>query len=179
MPRVEVTRTYLELTALEELRPFALEAPDLTLERVADREPALYRHLYLAVGGPYDWVDRAAWSDQEILAHLSQACVSVWVLSRGPAPVGYFELAAGPAPAVEIAYFGLFPDQFGRGLGKHLLTLAVERAFALGARRVWLHTCTLDHPAALPNYLARGFRPFRRETYTVEREPGAPLRGKS
>jgi GNAT superfamily N-acetyltransferase len=66
---------------------------------------------------------------------------------------------------VEIAYFGLAVRFFGRGLGKHMLTRAAEEAWAMGARRVWLHTCTLDSPAALPNYLARGFDPVRTETY--------------
>ena len=69
--------------------------------------------------------------------------------------------------SVEIAYFGLLPEFIGRGYGKHLLTEAVERAWSAGARRVWLHTCSLDDPAALPNYRARGFRPFREETYSV------------
>jgi GNAT superfamily N-acetyltransferase len=66
--------------------------------------------------------------------------------------------------AVEIAYFGLLPEYFGRGWDGHLLTRAVETAWGLGASRVWLHTCTLDHPAALPNYLRRGFRRVREET---------------
>jgi GNAT superfamily N-acetyltransferase len=83
------------------------------------------------------------------------------------APAGFFELKAHADGGVEIAYFGLLPEFIGRGLGKHLLTEAVERAWGLGARRVWLHTCSLDDKAALPNYLARGFRPFHEETYTV------------
>ena len=62
----------------------------------------------------------------------------------------------------------------GRGLGRHLLTEAVETAWCLGAKRVWLHTSTLDHPAALPNYLSRGFRPFMRERYFVEEDMEYP-----
>ena len=80
---------------------------------------------------------------------------------------GYFELKAGAEGSVEIAYFGLLPEFIRRGYGKHLLTEAVERAWASGARRVWLHTCSLDDAAALPNYLSRGFEPFREETYRV------------
>jgi len=82
-------------------------------------------------------------------------------------PAGYFELRQHENGSVEIAYFGLLPDFIGRGWGKYLLNRAVESAWLLGANRVWLHTCTLDHPAALPNYLKRGFRPVRQETYTV------------
>ena len=90
-------------------------------------------------------------------------CGSSW----RAAPAGYFELHAPGDGAVEIAYFGLLPEFFGRGWGGHLLTRAVDTAWSLGAARVWLHTCTLDHPAALPNYLRRGFRPVREETYTA------------
>src|SRR5438094_198572 len=63
---------------------------------------------------------------------------------------------------------GSLPEFTRRGFGKHLLTEAVRHAWAEGARRVWLHTCTLDHPAALPNYVARGFRPFKTERYVTE-----------
>ena len=90
-----------------------------------------------------------------------------WLLTWRAAPAGYFELRAPGDGAVEIAYFGLLPDYFGRRWGGHLLTRAVETAWSLGASRVWLRTCTLDHPAALPNYLRRGFQPVREETYTA------------
>jgi GNAT superfamily N-acetyltransferase len=82
-------------------------------------------------------------------------------------PAGYFELREHDDASVEIAYFGLLPDFIGRGWGKYLLTRAVQIAWDLGATRVWLHTCTLDHPAALPNYLKRGFRPLRTEEYEI------------
>ena len=79
---------------------------------------------------------------------------------------------AGQANGATVGYiiqlFGLLPEFSGKGLGKWLLVEAVERAWSLGASRVWLHTCTLDSPAALPNYLARGFKPFRTERYEVE-----------
>jgi GNAT superfamily N-acetyltransferase len=81
---------------------------------------------------------------------------------------GYFELEEHDDDSVEIAYFGLRPEFFGRGLGGELLTQAVREAWRTGAKRVWLHTCTLDSPRALPNYLARGFEPFREEWYTTD-----------
>jgi GNAT superfamily N-acetyltransferase len=81
---------------------------------------------------------------------------------------GYFELRKCEDGSIEIAYFGLLQRFLGRGLGRHLLTCAAEQAWADGANRVWLHTCTLDDPAAMPNYLKRGFRPFETETYSVD-----------
>ena len=87
--------------------------------------------------------------------------------ARAGDPAGFFELERHPDGSVEIAYFGIARRLHGRRLGAQLLTVAVREAWAMAPTRVWLHTCTLDSPAALPNYLARGFTPFRTETYTV------------
>jgi len=75
---------------------------------------------------------------------------------------------AGPVAGHPLWHFGIVAAEFGRGFGKHLLSTAVRDAWALGPKRVWLHTCTLDHPNALPNYIARGFTPYRTETYEVD-----------
>ncbi len=81
---------------------------------------------------------------------------------------GWYELRrVADDDSVEIAYFGIVGEAIGRGFGKHLLSCAVRDAWALRPRRVWLHTCTLDHPHALPNYLARGFTKYKTETYEV------------
>jgi GNAT superfamily N-acetyltransferase len=120
------------------------------------------------VGQRYHWVDRLPWSDDDIRAHLADATISVWLLSVAGAPAGYFELKEHEDASVEVAYFGLLPEFTRRGLGKYLLTAAVHEAWTLGPRRLWLHTCSLDDPAALPNYLRGGFRPFKRETYWLE-----------
>lgn len=93
----------------------------------------------------------------------------MWLMTYADDIAGYFELKKEADGSTEIAYFGLLPQFIGRGLGKHLLTRAIEQAWADDARRVWLHTCTDDDPAALPNYLKRGFKTFKTETYTVER----------
>jgi len=186
MPTVTVRRTYLEMTTPAALRPSAPPASALRVERVTSPDVALYRALYRDVGERYHWRDRLAWSDEELAAYLARPEVSLWVLSVGGQRGGFFELRAEPrgaAPAapedegesadvavdVEIVYFGLAGPYIGRGLGKYLLTRAVEEAWRTpGARRVWLHTCTLDDRAALPNYLARGFAKVREETYEAE-----------
>jgi len=174
MPSVEVKRTYLELRSPAELCPARSREPDLRLERVAAPTPALARWLYESVGSTWRWVDRLGWSDAEWRVHLARPEVSLHVLHRKNSPIGYFELAGAADGAVEIAYFGLLAEHHGRGYGKHLLTLAAECAFASGAQRVWLHTCSLDHPFALANYRARGFRPFREEFYEVETTADKP-----
>jgi GNAT superfamily N-acetyltransferase len=168
MPTVDVVRTHLEMCSPDALRPARLDDPRVTLAAERPCSVVLYRRLYREVGGPHFWRDRLAWSDEDLARHLRQDEVVVWVLRVEGEPAGYFELVRHPNKSVEIAYFGLRPPFIGRGLGGYLLTRAVEEAWHSGATRVWLHTCTLDGPAALPNYLARGFRQFKQETYAAE-----------
>jgi len=165
--RVEVVRTHLELRELAELRPARLPLEPVALRLHRPIRAAEYRALYILVGERWLWRDRLIWTDAELDRYLSSSNIQVWTLNVGGATAGYFELRAPGDGAVEIAYFGLLPEYFGRGWGGHLLTRAVETAWTLGASRVWLHTCTLDHPAALPNYLRRGFQPVREESYTA------------
>jgi GNAT superfamily N-acetyltransferase len=164
---VTVTRTYLEMRSPDELHA----APGPHANVTVAREPctlALYRQLYAWVGSPHRWFERNSWPDERLAGYLAQPNVSVWILRVDGKPAGYFELVRHDDGSVEVAYFGLAPPYIGRGLGKFLLTRAVEEAWALGASRIWLHTCTLDHASALPNYLARGFRPYRTETYELD-----------
>jgi GNAT superfamily N-acetyltransferase len=164
---VRATRTYLEMISPADLRPARLADPTLHLDRLPVNDAARYRDLYAAVGAAYRWTDRLAWTDAEIAAHLSDPAIAVHVLGAGAHTAGYFELKRDADGAIEIAYFGLLPAAIGRGLGGHLLTLAVEEAWRAGAARVWLHTSTLDHPHALANYLKRGFTVKWREEYEV------------
>lgn len=169
---MRVTRTYLELTSPERFRPAFGAFPDVTVGRVADPTPALYRHCYRTVGEAWRWRDRWDWTDEEIARHLARPEIDLYLAQRGADLLGWYELRRVPDDgSVEIAYFGLFPRAIGRGLGKHLLSHAVRDAWAAGARRVWLHTCTLDHPAAVPNYVARGFAPYFTEDYEVDSPP--------
>jgi ribosomal protein S18 acetylase RimI-like enzyme len=168
MALTQVTRTYLEMTSPEELRPVPLPEPPPRIEEVRECPVSFFRYLYAEVGRPFHWTDRLAWSDERVREYLASPDVSLWLMTWQAAPAGYFELKRHDDDSVEVAYFGLLPEYIGRGWGKHLLVEAVRAAWALHPQRVRLHTCTLDHPAALPNYLQRGFRAFREERYTVE-----------
>src|SRR6185436_9523740 len=165
MPALQVTRTYLEMRNPSELQPVRLNDPSIRIELQRDCSVDLFRWLYAEVGRNYHWIDRLAWTDEDIRKYLALPEISLWLLTEGNERAGYFELRRCEDGSTEIAYFGLLPGFIGRGLGKHLLTSAVEQAWADGATRVWLHTCTLDDPAALPNYLKRGFKPFKTEKY--------------
>src|SRR5262249_36025114 len=166
---IEVTRTYLEMRDRSELQPALSDDPGIQIEAQDNCSVELFRWLYVEVGENYHWIDRLPWTDEDIRAYLARPEISVWLMTSDNERAGYFELRKCEDASTEIAYFGLLPSFIGRGLGKHLLTAAVEQAWADGANRVWLHTCTLDDPAALPNYLRRGFQPFKTEKYTVQR----------
>ncbi|MGH7520767.1 MAG: GNAT family N-acetyltransferase [Gemmatimonadales bacterium] len=171
---MQVTRTYLELKDREQFKASFGDFPGVTIARAQKPLPALYRMCYQTVGEAFHWRDRWDWTDQQIAAHLADPCHQLFVAMRANgkkkvALAGWYELRQVPEDeSVEIAYFGIVSAEFGHGVGKHLLSHAVRDAWALGASRVWLHTCTLDHPNALPNYIARGFTPYRTETYEVD-----------
>jgi GNAT superfamily N-acetyltransferase len=170
---VEVVRTYLELATPHALRRGAPLPEQAMIVRHGAVQLADYRRLYREVGARWHWRDRLRWSDEMLREHLASPNVAVFELLTGSESAGFFELRRC-ASDVEIAYFGLLPDFIGRGLGGALLTAAVDEAWRSGARRVWLHTCTLDSPNALPNYLARGFVPFRVECYDSD-QPAPPI----
>jgi ribosomal protein S18 acetylase RimI-like enzyme len=159
------TRTYLEMRDRAALRPARVNTPDIIISRVDAPAPSLWRWLYTEVGRAYRWFDRLGWTDADANTYLQDPRVSLWLLTVQGETAGYFELRQEDDGAVEIVYFGLLPAFTGQHLGGHLLTEAVERAWSLGASRVWLHTCSFDHPAAIPNYIKRGFTVFRIEQY--------------
>jgi GNAT superfamily N-acetyltransferase len=165
---VEVVRTYVELRDREQFRPAGSPEPEVGYERHERCGTERYRELYASVGGAWAWRDRLAWTDQQLREYLDSSTVVVWECQVAGETAGYFELQQHDDGAVEVVYFGLVAKFFGRRLGAAMLTRAVEEAWAMGANRVWLHTCTLDSPHALPNYLARGFRRVKAETYTEE-----------
>lgn len=165
------------MTSRDQLRPAPAPAGlDVRLERMKAPTPSQYLALYRDVGEAYRWRDRLLWDDDRLAEYLARPDVSVWVLRVGGEVAGYFELLDATAHdgSVEIVYFGLVARFHGQGLGKYMLSRAVEEGWRPArATRVWLHTCTLDDRAALPNYLARGFRVVRTERYEVDGGPVA------
>jgi GNAT superfamily N-acetyltransferase len=135
----------------------------------------LNRFFYTAVGGDWYWLERLTWSYERWRAYLDRPELETWYATVSGTPAGYFELEAQPEANVELAYFGLLPQFVGRGLGGELLSRAIERAWQMNARRVWVHTCNMDHPGALANYQARGFRIFKEvveEEELPDKSPG-------
>jgi GNAT superfamily N-acetyltransferase len=153
--------TFLEMRE----RPIAApaDAPaGLSVRQV--RRPSLdwYRKVYRAVGQEWLWFSRLRMTDEELTATIADSRVDLYALSDGKEDKGLLELDGRAGTEVEIAYFGVTVDLVGRGAGKYLMRHALAAAWECGPDRVWVHTCTLDHPRALAFYLKAGFKPYKR-----------------
>ncbi|MEU9981584.1 GNAT family N-acetyltransferase [Streptomyces sp. NPDC050856] len=178
---ITVTTWSLEQTSPDDLRPAAEPGPDIRIVRAEIPSPEFSRFLYSAVGGDIRWTDRLGLTYARWREILERPGVETWVAYERGTPAGYVELDPQPDGAVEIVYFGLIPAFRGRRIGGHLLSYGAARAWDLAERwpgreptkRVWLHTCSLDGPHAMDNYLRRGFTLFHTEV-TQEQEVPVP-----
>jgi GNAT superfamily N-acetyltransferase len=164
LPDSDVKIYYLEMHSADELNG----KPNVSGLAVDKRQASDFefnKKLYSLVGAPWDWHVRMKWSDRQWQDYVASTKLHTWAAYFDGALAGYFELQEQDKGNVEIAYFGLLPDFIGQGLGGDMLTRAIESAWGLGASRVWVHTCTLDHPGALGNYQARGMQLYKTETH--------------
>jgi GNAT superfamily N-acetyltransferase len=154
--KIAAVVTYLQMTA-----PPPVERRFLDLVPLRG-DPARYRALFRRVGEPWLWFSRAGLDDARLAAILARPGVEAWALRAGGEDAGLLELDFGGDGACELVYFGLVPGRTGQGLGQALMTQAIARAFSRPITRLWVHTCTLDDPRALPFYIRSGFTPYRR-----------------
>jgi GNAT superfamily N-acetyltransferase len=158
----EVTVRFLVMKSQEQLRPSTAAPTGIKWRQVETDRGRVARDCYHIVGRDWHWEDHLDWDVAEWQQLVDEEDGELWTAHEAHNFVGYAQLARR-SDSVEIHYFGLTPDFIGRGLGGWILTRAIERCWAMGAERVTLNTCTLDGPAALPNYLARGFSIVREE----------------
>jgi GNAT superfamily N-acetyltransferase len=166
--RVKVVTYNMEMTERGLLRASKTLPYGAEVRRAELPCPSINRFFYEKIGADWHWTDRLAWTDEQWLQYLSRDALETWIAYQRGTPAGYFELERQEPDSVEIAYLGLLPEFVGCGLGGWFLTQAIEKAWAMKPLRVWVHTCTLDHPSALANYQARGFRLFREDESTVD-----------
>jgi len=164
-PSVDVTVYYLEMHRHCH-RDITPPRDGLTVIHAKKPNVAYYHFLYNCVGGPYHWLSRAKLSDAELALLLDNPLNEVHVLHVDGVPAGFAELDRRTEGEVELVQFGLMPEFIGQGLGRYFLQWAIDQAWSYQPKRFWLHTCTLDHPAALPNYLKAGFSRCREENIT-------------
>ena len=165
--------TTLEMAARP--RPRAMPDAPLRLVRWTAPAPEKYRALFRRVGARWLWFSRLVMDDAALVAIVHDPLVEVHAaVDRAGIEVGMIELDFRTPGACEIGYFALVPELAGRGLGRWLMAQALARAWRPGIGRVWLHTCTLDHPSALGFYRAQGFVATGRtvETFADPRATG-------
>ena len=153
--------SHLEMKSREDFSPAKVPA-GLTIEKVEARDGLVNQQMYREVGADWDWTDRLVWSQEQWEEYAGQEGFETWLTYWEGELAGYFELEKQDGGNVEMVHFGLLPGMIGKGIGSAMLSLAVTQAWSRAeTKRVWLHTCTEDHPHALANYHKRGFRLFK------------------
>lgn len=163
----ELTVYYLEMNSPEQHQR-KTESIGMTVMEAQVKQGKVNRFLYELVGEDWQWDDRKNWSAQRWIDHAESDQLRTWIAYVSGSIAGYFELEKVDNAVTEIAYFGLAPKFVGRGFGGFFLSQAIDNAWGWGdTRRVILNTCTFDHPSALVNYRARGFRIYDEVTRSV------------
>jgi GNAT superfamily N-acetyltransferase len=165
MPDLDVTIYYLEMHT----PPTRVVPPPrngLAIVHAKNPTVAYYRFLYETVGKYYHWYSRGRLTDAELAATIQNPLNEVHVLHVEGTPAGFAELDRRSADEIELVQFGLLPEFIGQGFGKFFLQWTIDKAWSYRPKRLWLHTCTLDHPNALPNYQKAGFTIYKQKLST-------------
>ena len=174
---LNVTITSLEMLARPNragARPPLLKKPVMLLR--AEQPPiSFYRFLYNTIGQNWYWYERRLMDDETLATLIHDTKVAVYVLYIAGTPAGYVEIDSRRHPSLEIAYLGLMREFIGRGLGRYLVDWSVDTAWNSNPDRIRIHTCSLDHPAALPLYQKAGFEPYRQEKVSIPNPAKMPF----
>ena len=164
----EIERNYLEINSLEDLNETNILSEDYSIKLVEPRDFQLNKFFYKNVGKNHHWIDRLIWTDQQWSNYTSDNKVKTYILKNKDDLAGYFELISHKdKKEVEIAYLGLLEEYYNKKLGSYLLSSAIRNSFSDKTKRVWVHTCSLDHHNALNNYLSRGMKIFKKEKISI------------
>jgi hypothetical protein len=160
----EIIRSYLDIKSLNQLSPSSYRSQYIFVEAHGKPNFELCKFFYKEIGKDFFWKDRLRWSDQQWIDYVGNEFFKLYILKYENQFAGYYELLFDKRKkSMEIAYFGIFKEFYGKGIGGYLLTDAILNSFKQHIESVWVHTCTLDHPNALKNYLARGMKIFKTE----------------
>ena len=164
----EIERNYLEINSITELNESRIYPEGYLVELVYPTNFQLNKFFYKNVGKKHHWVDRLNWTEDQWIKYTSDKKVKTYVLKKKKDLAGYFELIIHKDKnEVEIAYLGLLEEYLNKKLGSYLLSSAIKNSFLIKPKRVWVHTCSLDHKNALMNYTARGMKIFKKETISI------------
>ncbi len=164
---IPVQRNFLELKDLKNLKTNSINKNKYLVKKIKP-DFQLNKFFYKQVGKKHRWIDRLSWSDEKWINYISNKNLETYIICETEELVGFFELLHNPElQETEISYFGLLEEYIGKGIGGYALSEAIRKSFEKNIRRVWLHTCTLDHPNALKNYIARGMTVFKKENINI------------
>ena len=164
----KIQRNYLEINSLTDLKDTKNSPEDCVIQIVQPPNFQLNKFFYKNIGKKHNWVDRLAWTEKQWTEYISNKKIKTYVLKKNEDLAGYFELIIhDDKKEVEIAYFGLLEEYQNKKLGSFLLSSAIKNSFFNKPKRVWVHTCSLDHKNALKNYISRGMKIFKTETITI------------
>ncbi len=164
----KVERNYLEIKFLKDLKNVPPLLKKFSISLVDPVDFQLNKFFYKNIGKNHHWVDRLVWNEKQWIDYVSDKKIKTYVLKNEKDFVGYFELIFHPDKnEVEIAYLGLLEEYHNKKLGSFLLSEAIKNAFLDNPKRVWVHTCSLDHKNALKNYMARGMKIFKTENVFI------------
>ena len=164
----KVERNYLEINSLEDLRESKSPLDLFSIKIANPSDFQLNKFFYKNIGKNHHWVDRLVWSDKQWIEYTSSKNVKTYFLKKDIELAGFFELIFHQEKnEVEIAYLGLLEEYHNQKLGSYLLSTAIKNSFFIKPKRVWVHTCTLDHKNALSNYISRGMKIFKKETISI------------
>jgi len=162
----KIDRNYLEIYSLNDLVESTRPSKEFNVDLIDPPNFQLNKFFYKNIGKNHKWVDRLAWNERQWIDYSSSKNVKTYVLKKNNDFVGYFELNIHQ-DEIEIAYLGLLEEYHNKKLGSYLLSIAIKKSFSNKPKRVWVHTCSLDHKNALNNYISRGMKVFKKETITI------------
>ena len=164
----EVKRNYLEISSLKDFKEIKKISNNNSLELLSPTNFQLNKFFYKNIGKKHQWVDRLVWSETQWIDYVSSKNVKTYIFKYNKDLAGFFELISHTEnKETEIAYFGLLEEFQNKKLGSYLLSEAIKISLTKNTKRVWLHTCSLDHKNALNNYIARGMKIFKTETMII------------
>jgi len=162
----KIQRNYLEITSITDLNESSVLTEGYSVQIIEPEDFQLNKFFYKNVGKNHHWIDRLIWTEKKWIEYVSDEKVKTYVLKKANELAGYFELILH-TDEVEIAYLGLLEEYQNKKLGSFLLSSAIKNSFLKKPKRVWVHTCSLDHKNALNNYIARGMKIYKKETITI------------
>ncbi len=160
----KIERYYLEISSEDDFEKKQKPSEDYIIQLLEPSNFELNKFFYKQIGKNYQWIDRLVWTNSDWIKYVSNKNLKTFVLKKDSNLVGFFELILNKeVNESEIAYLGILEEYFNKGCGGYLLSEAIRKSFENGAKRVWVHTCSLDHPHAIENYKSRGMKIFKTE----------------